>query len=301
MFLLDQTEMSEPFSIDPKLLAALDDISLVARTVVEGFLSGLHRSPFLGYSTEFSSYRQYIQGDNLRHVDWKVWGRTDELYVKQFEDDTNVSCQIVLDTSASMDFGTPNKFQYARMLAASLSYLMVRQHDAPGLVLHGETTFHALPARSGRRHLDDVFALLANTRAVGHPLSGASLQGVLETFTRRGIAIVISDLFSPDDGMVELFRQLHFHRQEVIVFHVVAPEEMDFNFDGEYLMEDSETGQVIPIHASAFRKEYSRRVETFCRTIEDQCAGLEIDYQRVRTDQPLDVALIGYLSRRSVL
>ncbi len=136
--------MSQDAIIEPRLLNSLGDLSLVARSVVEGFLSGLHRSPFLGYSTEFASYRPYIQGDNLRHVDWKVWGRTDELYVKQFEDDTNLYSQILLDTSGSMDFGSPNKFQYGRTLAAALAYLMVRQHDAPGLTLFGEGAVRAL-------------------------------------------------------------------------------------------------------------------------------------------------------------
>src|SRR5262245_50138580 len=154
-----------PFILDPNLLAALDDISLVARDVVEGFLSGLHHSPFLGYSTEFAAYRPYMQGDNLRHVDWKVWSRTDKLYIKQFEDDTNLNCNILLDASASMDFGRINKFHYGRLLAAALAYLMVRQNDAAGLTLFGESGARALPARSGPRHLDDLFQLLAGTAA----------------------------------------------------------------------------------------------------------------------------------------
>ena len=142
--------MPGTLNIDARTLAAIDDLSLVASGIVEGFLSGLHRSPFLGFSTEFSAYRAYTQGDNLRHIDWKVWGRTDELYVKQFEDNTNLRCQIFLDTSASMDFGAgdANKFRYARVLAAALAELMARQHDAPGLVLIGEEARQAAPAQA---------------------------------------------------------------------------------------------------------------------------------------------------------
>ena len=198
--------------IEAPLLNSLGDLSLVARTVVEGFLSGLHRSPFLGYSTEFASYRPYIQGDNLRHVDWKVWGRTDELYVKQFEDDTNLCAQILLDTSGSMDFGNPNKFHYSQTLAAALAYLMVRQHDAPGLTLFGAGAVQALPSRSNYYHLDDVLQMLANARAHGPTLIGADLWNVLETFTRRGVALVISDLFGTGDSISELLRQLRFTR-----------------------------------------------------------------------------------------
>ncbi len=290
--------MSQDAIIEPRLLNSLGDLSLVARTVVEGFLSGLHRSPFLGYSTEFASYRPYIQGDNLRHVDWKVWGRTDELYVKQFEDDTNLYSQILLDTSGSMDFGNPNKFHYGRTLAAALAYLMVRQHDAPGLTLFGDHAVRALPARSNRHHLDDVLQMLANAEARGRTIIGADLWNVLETFIRRGVAIVISDLFGTGDGVFELLRQLQVQRQEIIVFHLVSPEEADFNFEGDYLMEDSETGEQLPVHAGAFRKEYQQRYSRFCRRVEEECEKLEADYRRLRTDTPLEEALTLYLEER---
>src|SRR5215471_12073717 len=158
--------MPATLNIDSRTLAAIDDLSLLARVIVEGFLSGLHRSPFLGYSTEFSAYRAYTQGDNLRYIDWKVWGRTDEFYVKQFEDDTNLLCQIFLDTSRSMDFGEgeANKFHYARVLAAVLAQLMIRQHDAPGLILFGQQARQAVPTQSGRYHADEILQLLTHAQ-----------------------------------------------------------------------------------------------------------------------------------------
>src|SRR3954470_21943995 len=161
--------MPSSLAINASVLAAVDDLSLVAKTVVEGFFDGLNRSPFLGYSTEFSAYRPYVQGDNLRYVDWKVWGRTEHFNVKQFEDDTNVRCHIFLDTSASMDFGDGdgNKFNYGRILAAVLSFLMVRQHDAPGLIVFGAESRQAVPAMASRHHADEVLELLTHAQAGG--------------------------------------------------------------------------------------------------------------------------------------
>jgi uncharacterized protein (DUF58 family) len=290
--------MSPSLTIDPSLLEALDDISLVARNVVEGFLSGLHHSPFLGYSTEFASYRQYMRGDNLRYVDWKVWGRTDKLYVKQFEDDTNLACQILLDCSASMDFGQSNKFHYGRLLAAALAYLMVRQHDAAGLTQFGARTVQALPARGGRHHVDDLFQLLAGTAAQGQTLLGDDLWHVVETFNRRGLAVIISDLFASGETIFQLFQQLHYHRQEIIVFHLMSAEELDFSYEGECLFEDIETGEEVPVHAGSFRKA---RFGQFRQRLEYECEKYEVDYQPLRTDAPLDKALSAYLEKRLAL
>jgi uncharacterized protein (DUF58 family) len=293
--------MPHTLQLDAGVLAAMEDLPLLARTVVEGFFEGLHRSPFLGYSTEFSAYRAYTQGDNLRFIDWKVWARTDEHYVKQFEDDTNLRCQILLDTSASMDFGEgdTNKFNYGRVLAAVLSYLMVRQHDAPGLVLFSDQAQQAFPALSTRHQADEIFALLTHARAQGKTVIGSSLAEIIATFTRRGLVVVISDFFSEGETGLELLRQLDAMRQEVVVFHLLAPEELDLPYEQEYLMEDSETGEQLPVQGEMFRKEYQKRVSDFCKRIEQECVKLEMDYQRLRTDAPLDVALTTYLERRS--
>src|SRR4051812_48451875 len=164
------------------------------------FFDGLHRSPFLGYSTEFSAYRPYAKGDNLRHLDWKVWGRTDEYYVKQFEDDTNVRCHIFLDTSASMDFGEgdTNKFNYGRTLAAVLAFLMTRQHDAPGLIVFGAESRQAAPALSTRHHADEIFQLLTHAQAGGRTIIDQTLFQLTQTITRRGLAVVISDFLGAE-------------------------------------------------------------------------------------------------------
>ena len=292
--------MASTFALHPRLLAATEDLPLLANLVVEGFLDGLHRSPFLGYSTEFSAYRAYVPGDNLRHIDWKVWARTDEYYVKQFEDDTNLRCQIYLDTSASMDFGAgdANKFLTARLLAAALAQLMVKQRDAPGLVLFGPESRQALPAQSTRMQAMEIFELLARAKSGGGTLLTQDLYRLVHTFSRRGLAVVISDFFTAEDASFDLLRQLHAQRQEVIVFHTLAPEELDLPYEGEYVMEDSETGQEVLVQVDDFREEYRRRVSAFCERVRKACIDWELDYHLVRSDQPLDIALIAYLEKR---
>jgi uncharacterized protein (DUF58 family) len=295
--------MSNSLAIDSRLLASVEDLPLLAQTVVEGFLDGLHRSPFLGYSTEFASYRQYVQGDNLRHLDWKVWARSDALYVKQFEDDTNYRGQIYLDTSASMDFGTgpANKFTYGRLLAAALTHLMILQRDAPGLVLFGPDSRQALPCAASRNQAMELFAALARAQAGGKTVIGQDLFGIVQAVVRRGISVVISDFFTTDDSGFELLRQLHAHRQETLVFHVLSPEELELPETGEWILEDSETGEERIVHLDEVRTSYRERLNTFCDRVKTECQSYEFDYVRLSTGEPLDQALMNYLERRSHL
>ena len=295
--------MSNSLAIDSRLLASVEDLPLLAQTVVEGFLDGLHRSPFLGYSTEFASYRQYVQGDNLRHLDWKVWARSDALYVKQFEDDTNYRGQIYLDTSASMDFGTgpANKFTYGRLLAAALTHLMILQRDAPGLVLFGPDSRQALPCAASRNQAMELFAALARAQAGGKTVIGQDLFGIVQAVVRRGISVVISDFFTTDDSGFELLRQLHAHRQETLVFHLLSPEELELPETGEWILEDSETGEERIVHLDEVRTSYRERLNTFCDRVKTECQSYEFDYVRLSTGEPLDEALMNYLERRSHL
>jgi uncharacterized protein (DUF58 family) len=231
-----------------------------------------------------------------------VWARTDELYVKQFEDDTNLRGQIFLDTSASMDFGAEdgNKFLCGRLLAAALAQLMVKQRDAPGLVLFGPVSRQAIPAAATRQQAIEIFALLANAQATGGTILGNDLFGIVHTLTRRGMAIVISDFFTADDSCFELLRQLHAQNQEVLVFHLMAREELELPYEGEFIMEDSETGAEVVVNADEYRPEYLKRVRAFCDRIRGECLKVEADYHMVRTDQPLDSALLAYLERRQL-
>lgn len=297
----DTLTVNPPLQFDARLLATVEDLPLLARTIVEGFLDGLHRSPFLGYSTEFASYRQYVQGDNLRHLDWKVWARSDALYVKQFEDDTNYRAQIYLDTSASMDFGkeAANKFTYGRLLAAALAHLMVLQRDAPGLALFGPDSRQALPCAATRHHAMDLFALLANAKAGGGTVVGPDLFGIVQAVYRRGISVVISDFFTAEDAGFELLRQLHAHRQETIVFQLLSPEELDLPYEGEWILEDSESAEERIVHVDDIRKGYQQRLAAFCERVKSECLGYEFDHVLLRTGDPLDKALMAYLERRA--
>lgn len=202
-----------------------------------------------------------------------------------------------------MDFGgaDTNKFLYGRLLTAALAQLMVKQRDAPGLILFGAESRQAVPAQAIRHQALEILTLLAQTRAAGGTLLGQDLFQLVQTFTRRGLAVVISDFFTADDTLVELLRQLHAQRQEILVLQLLAPEELDLPFEGEYIIEDSETAEEVVVQMEDFRSEYRRRVEAFCDRIRQECIRLEADYQRVRTDQPLDVALIAYLERRMAI
>ena len=281
----------------------IDDLPLLSRIVVEGFLDGLHRSPFLGYSSEFAAYRPYAPGDNLRHLDWKVWARTDALYLRQFEDDTNLRCHVLLDTSASMDFGegTANKFLSGRILAAALAQLMVRQRDAPGLVLFGPDARMALPARASREAAMEVLALLSTACPGGETRVDAGLDALARTFVRRGLVVLISDFFASEPDLLALLRRLQGMNQEVLVFHLLAPAELDFPVEGDFIMKDAETGEERVVDATEFGPAFRARIEAFCERVRAGCLRHEADYQRLRTDEPIGVALSRYLEKRATL
>jgi len=290
-----------PTLITPEILSVLDNLDLIAGNVVEGFLSGLHRSPFLGYSSEFSSYRPYIQGDNLRYVDWKGWARTDQYYIKQFEDDTNMHCHLFLDSSESMNMGGVNKFQFGKILAAALGYLMVRQNDAPGLTLFGQSVQESIPSNGGSQHLEDLFLLLVRAVSKGQTAFSTDLNQIVNTFQRRGLSVIISDLFVGKDEILQFLKHIRFHSTEVILFHVHSREEVEFDFNGDYIIEDSETGLERRVNATKIRKKYLQRLHTFCDGIQNECQKLEIDYHQVQTHRPLDTTLAKYLEWRSLI
>jgi uncharacterized protein (DUF58 family) len=271
--------------------------------VVEGFHEGLHTTPYYGYSTEFSSYRPYVQGDDLRLVDWKAWGRTDRLYVKQFEDDTHLNCHLFLDTSASMNFGEAgeHKFGYARLLSAVLVHLMIRQHDAPALVLYGSHKLEALPPNAGLMHEDALLQVLSRAEPRGTLAEDERLLALVSNLTRKGMVIIVSDFLHAAKDPGEFLRHLPSHIHEVILFHVVAPEEMNFRKRGNLIMQDPETGEEMLINAESVRRSYELKFRGFCRELEEQSLRLGIDYHRVYTDQPVEMALRSYIERRSML
>ena len=275
-------------------------MELRARHIVEGFLSGMHRSPYFGQSVEFLQHREYVPGDDLRHVDWKVWAHQDRLYIKQFEEDTNLRCTFLVDVSKSMEYGNGplNKYEYACTIAGSLAYLVLRQQDAVACWAFDERVRARVPHQSKRNHLLTVVESLH----VATPAEKTDLSGVLkeaaETLPRRGMVVVISDFLSDLDGTIRGLKMLRQRGHDVMVFHVLDDDELDFPFSGPMRFEGLELPQHLNCNPRALREGYLEALGAFLEELKRQCARNVVDYALLRTSQPLDAALATYLSNR---
>ena len=289
--------------LDPSLLASVGSLELLARAVVEGFMSGLHRSPFTGFSTEFTEYRQYNQGDDLRYLDWRLLGRTDRYFIKKYRADTNTQCHLLLDTSASMNYssaGAVTKLQYAQFLAASIAYLLNRQQDSVGLVAFDQKVHTHVPARHRTGHMQTVFGHLSNLVAGGETKLTDSLHQLAEILTRRGIVVVISDFYDEVERLKEAFQHLRFKGHDLVAFQVLDQNELDFNFDDPVLLlEDAETQEQMPVLPDVVMKGYRERMQKHVAAMRECTAANHVDYELLTTKQPLDFALFSFLSRRS--
>jgi uncharacterized protein (DUF58 family) len=284
--------------LDPVVLARVDNLELLARTVVDGFLHGLHGSPYLGLSMEFAEHRAYMQGDDIRKIDWRLFARTDRHYVKQYEAETNANFLALVDVSKSMSYGSGpvSKLDYARFLAASLCYLSRRQRDRVGLyTFDTEIVEHVRPSV---RHLDQV--LHALERAVpGRPGAlAAPLFTVASTLHRRGIMALISDFYEPPDQIMEALRPLAGQRHDLIVFHLLDPAELDFPFDKAASFEDLETGDRFPVVPDKLRAGYREVIREHIAEVEKRVIGQGAHYTLLDSSKPLDVALFRYLLAR---
>jgi uncharacterized protein (DUF58 family) len=287
--------------LDPALLNSIGDLELVARVTVDGTMSGLHRSPFHGYSAEFSQYRHYRPGDDLKYVDWKLLARTDRIYTKQYRETTNLLAQIAVDASASMAYqgaGSVTKLDYARLIAAALAHLVAAQGDAPGLVVYDDTIRQYIPSRVGQPHLRALLLALARMQASGSTAAGIALRRATDLLKRRGLLVIISDLYDENETMEQEIRRAVGIGHEVAVFHVLTREEVEFPFGGDLELEDLETGRTV-LAGRASLESYRREFSAFLERWRTRCAGYGMDYTRVTTDMPLDAALRGYLLRRA--
>jgi uncharacterized protein (DUF58 family) len=290
-------------SLEPEALAAIADLELVSKRIVDGTISGLHRSPFHGYSAEFSQYRHYRPGDDLKYIDWKLFARTDRLYTKQFRETTNLVCQIALDASASMDYAGAagvTKFLYARLLAASLAHLVSRQGDAVGLVTYADALRQYLPSRSGQAHLRSVLLTLSRTDPSGQTDGAAALARTIDLLKRRGLLIVISDLYDERDVVERALMRAAHIGHEVVVFHVLSRDEVELPFRDDVELEDPETGRRVLSNGAAAGRPYREAISAFLERWRTRCATYGIDYVRVFTDTPLDAGLRAYLRRRAL-
>ena len=286
--------------LDPAVLSRIGNLELVARTVVEGFISGLHRSPFLGFSVDFAQYRQYIEGDDIRQIDWKVYARSDRHYVKQYEGETSTNVYLLLDISGSMAYrsGSVTKMDYARYLTASLVYLAQRQRDRAGLTTFAACLVDKLPPRCRREHLMSLLHLIDKARAESATAFGKPLRALAETIRRRGIVVLVSDLYAPTGEILESIRQFRFQGNDVIVIQVLDPQEQRFDFSDSVQMVDMETRRRLIMDPALVRADYLARLENHQQEIRNLCGALEVDFMVLDTSQPLDLALYRYLSTR---
>jgi uncharacterized protein (DUF58 family) len=289
--------------LDPEVVSRLRHMELRARLVVEGFLQGMHRSPYHGFSVEFAEYRQYIPGDAPRYVDWKVYGKTDRYYVKVFEEETNLKGVVLLDKSASMGFAGKGvtKLRWGSMLAASIAFLMIKQQDAAGLVLFDDAIREYVPPRSVRGQMFQLLRTLELVAPSERTRLSTALHGMAERLRRRGLCILISDLFDDTESVMRGLKHFRHRQHEVIVFHVLDDLERSFDYSDEARFVDMETGQEIRSQPWFVKKEYRARVDHWMRDLARQCREHQIDYVPVTTSTPFDRALLAYLNKRSQL
>lgn len=291
-----------PLPFDPSTLSRYGGLGLVARTLVEGFLTGVHKSPYKGSSVEFAEHRPYTRGDDLRRIDWRVHGKTDRYYVKEFEEETNLRAYLLVDASGSMGYRGrgPSKFDYARHVAACLAYLMLHQLDAVGLATMDSQLRRFLPPRASAKHLLRILNVLEQTEPGGetslaplwHELAGRQIR-------RRGLVVVLSDCFDDVRALTLALKHFRHQKHEVLLFHILAPEELDFPFHKPTQFQNLElAGDRRLIDPARLRAGYLSRFQAFCRELRERARGMGVDYELLRTDEPVDRALGAYLARR---
>jgi len=287
--------------LDPSVLARFGLTPMVAKLVVEGFISGLHRSPFHGFSVEFADHREYVPGDDLKYLDWMLYARTDHYYIKRYEEETNVRCHILLDRSASMAFGTEGltKWDYSCFLTTCLAHLMIKQQDAVGLAMIGDGPGVMAPARSRQSHLRQLMAIMMQNPPEGGTDLATSLQAIARNLKRRSLVVIVSDLIDDPDETLKSIRMLSAQKHDVVVFHVSDPSELEFNFEGSTLFIDIETGEELEVDPEAVRETYRERMEDLTDNFRKRLTEVGIDYHPIDTRQPYDHALWAYLQMRA--
>ncbi len=279
-------------------------MELRARLVVEGFITGLHKSPYHGFSVEFAEHRQYMPGDEIRHIDWKIYGRTDRYYIKQYEEETNLKAYIVLDTSRSMSYASPgqiSKAEYGSYLAAALAFMMVKQQDAVGLTLFDEQITGYLPPRATRGYLRQLLITLQKIQPSGRTGAGRSLHQVADRIRRRGLVIIISDLLDDPASVIAALKHFRHKKNEVIVMHLLDPLERTFAFGADALFKDVETAETMMTQPWHIQQSYREAMAAFLERYKRECRENYVDYVLMDTQTPFDKALTEYLAKRSRL
>ena len=288
--------------LKPEATSRIRRLELLARRTVEGFMSGMHRSPYFGQSVEFLQHRQYVPGDELRHIDWKVWARQDRLHIKQYEEETNFRLHMLVDSSASMDYGVgeTNKYEYAASAAACLAYLTGRQQDAVGLYQFDSKVRNALPAKTGRNQLSKILSVLDGTTHEKETDLAAVVREVVATIPRRGVVAIVSDLLGVGN-LKDGLRLLRQRGHDVIMFHVLHRDELEFQFTGATRFEALEGMDFLNCNPRALREGYLEALNQFLEQTRRVCGRLSIDYEQIVSDQPLDALLAKFLTVRKGL
>jgi len=290
--------------LDPAVISKLKTLELKARMVVEGFKVGLHRSPYHGFSVEFSEHRPYMQGDALKNVDWKVYAKSEKFYIKQFEEETNLLSHIFVDASKSMLFkhsGKVSKIDYATILAAALAYVMIDQQDSVGLAIYSDKIHTYLPPKSNRVYLKTLLSALNQIQPGGTTTTSKCLDSVAEKIKKRGLTIIISDFFDDMNSILTALKHLHYKKNEVIVFQILDPIEKSFGFDRDSVFVDLESGEQITTQPHQIQRAYQEAMNEYLNKLKNECLNFGIEYNLIDTSQPFDKALMSYFTKRSRL
>jgi uncharacterized protein (DUF58 family) len=286
--------------VEPEVLAKLSKLDVRARGVVEGSFSGMHKSPHKGSSVEFSQYRKYVPGDDISNLDWRVYAKTDRFYIKEFEADTNLRCHLIVDSSGSMGFQSAHgsKLDYARKLAATLAQLLIQQGDTVGLQSFAEKMIHDIPARGSAKHLGSIFTLLSELSSSGETRIIKVLHDLAEKIHRRAMIIIFSDCFTDVDKLLDCFQHMKFRKHDLAVFHIMDPDELDFEFDRSIRFMDMESSFSIVSEPSMIRREYLAEVNKYLEKMKRGCREFHVDYRFVKTSDPYDKVLTDFLLER---
>ena len=287
--------------MDPQIVNKIENLSLRARLVVEGFIIGMHKSPYHGFSVEFSEHRPYGFGDEIKYIDWKLWGKTDRLYIKPFEEETNLKCHLILDKSSSMNFSSNKitKFEYSKSLSAALTYLMIKQQDAIGLTTFDEKIDITIAPKSKMSHLNLLLKTMHNAKPGGETNISKLLHTLAESIKKRGLIILISDLLDNQEDIVKGLRHFRYKGHEIILFHIIDPKEKDLDYNENINFIDLENQSNIITDARLIREKYNKAFKDFCDYYEVQCSKNKIDYAPILTSDSLDKSLMEYLIKRN--
>jgi len=299
---MEQRNLNIQKYLQPEVVSTIKNLELIAKFIVEGFLVGLHKSPYHGFSVEFSEHRQYMPGDNIRDIDWKVYGRTNRFYIKQYEEETNLKAYLILDISGSMGYASKkiSKIQYATYLAAALSYLLIKQRDAVGLATFSNKIYRFLPPKSTSGYLQFILKEL-NEIKLGRQSTNVSetLHELAEKIKRRGLIILLTEfLYEDPEKILQGLKHFRHYDHEILVFNILDPQDKFFDFKQDVTFVDMETGEKVKTQPFFLRERYRRHIDDFYNNLQKECLNFQIDFQNIITDEPFDKALIRYMLKR---